>query len=82
MTVDDVAGVTKLAAATVRKYVLHKTIPFVKIGAAVRFKPSEIESWINRKARSEVRMAGREEPGIKAGELFSPEKPEDVKHGE
>jgi excisionase family DNA binding protein len=49
MTVGEVAGVTKLTVATLRKYVLRKTIPFVKIGAAVRFKPSEIEKWINRK---------------------------------
>jgi excisionase family DNA binding protein len=73
MTVSEVAGITKLAAATVRKYVLRKTIPFVKIGAAVRFRPSDIEGWINRKSEeSGVRNEelGEKEPDLKDGELF------------
>jgi excisionase family DNA binding protein len=67
MTVDDVAGITKLAVATVRKYVLRKTIPFVKIGAAVRFKPSEIEKWITGKNEESGMKGG--EPGEGNGEL-------------
>jgi excisionase family DNA binding protein len=73
MTVDEVAGITKLAAATVRKYVLRKTIPFVKIGAAVRFKPSEIEKWIsgkNEKLGTSNEQLGGKEPDLKEGELF------------
>jgi excisionase family DNA binding protein len=77
MTVSDVAGITKLAVATVRKYVLRKTIPFVKIGTAVRFRPSEIEGWINRK-NAEWQMRNAE---AKERELFPPEELEAVKNG-
>jgi excisionase family DNA binding protein len=65
MTAEEVAGVTRLAVATVRKYVLRKSIPFLKIGASVRFRPSEIEDWIARR--------GRGAEGKSAGELFSEE---------
>jgi predicted DNA-binding transcriptional regulator AlpA len=46
MDVDDVAEFTKLRAATIRKYVLRRSIPFHKVLKAVRFVPSEIEAWI------------------------------------
>jgi predicted DNA-binding transcriptional regulator AlpA len=46
LDVDEVAGITQLKAATIRKYVLQRSIPFHKILKAVRFVPSEIEAWI------------------------------------
>jgi len=46
LTVPEVAAATKLKPATIRKYVLNGTIPFHKVGATVRFRPSEIEHWI------------------------------------
>ncbi|GHV65136.1 hypothetical protein AGMMS49587_18880 [Spirochaetia bacterium] len=46
MDVDDVAEIMGLQAATIRKYVLERSIPFHKIIKAVRFVPSEIEAWI------------------------------------
>jgi excisionase family DNA binding protein len=47
LNIFDVSEITKIKVATLRKYVLRGTIPFRKLGAAVRFKPSEIEAWIN-----------------------------------
>ncbi|GHU85513.1 hypothetical protein FACS189473_4580 [Spirochaetia bacterium] len=48
MTVEEVAAYLKLAAQTIRKYVLQKAIPYRKINSAVRFRLSEIEKWVDR----------------------------------
>jgi len=47
LTVTDLAAVLKLAEQTIRRWVLKRQIPFHKIGKAVRFKPSEIERWVD-----------------------------------
>ena len=51
MTIADVAEKMSLTEWAIRRYVQQKTIPYLKIGAAVRFLPSEVEEWIkaNRK---------------------------------
>ncbi|GHV93197.1 hypothetical protein AGMMS50268_37000 [Spirochaetia bacterium] len=48
LDVDDVAKLTKLSVAAIRKYVLLHQIPFHKIFKAIRFRPSEIDEWINQ----------------------------------
>jgi hypothetical protein len=40
-------GDGKLSGQTIRRYVLNKTIPYHKIQKAVRFRLSEIETWID-----------------------------------
>jgi hypothetical protein len=35
-----------LRESTVRKYTCLRLIPFLKLNAAVRFRPSELESWV------------------------------------
>jgi excisionase family DNA binding protein len=47
LTIEELAVMLKLSEQTIRRYVLNKTIPYRKIGKAVRFRPSEIEKWIN-----------------------------------
>lgn len=39
---------TQIKIPTIRKFVLLKRIPYVKIGKLVRFRPQEIETWIER----------------------------------
>jgi len=46
MTVKEVAAMVQLAEQTIRRYVMNKEIPFHKIIRAVRFKPCEIEKWV------------------------------------
>jgi excisionase family DNA binding protein len=46
MTIAEVAEATALKVPTIRKYVLRGTIPFVRLGGAIRFSPREIEWWI------------------------------------
>ena len=48
--VQEVAAALKISVQTVYRYVANDEIPFHKIIRAIRFKPSEIESWIESKA--------------------------------
>jgi len=68
LTIEELAGVLKLAEQTIRRYVLNRRIPFRKIGEkAVRFRPSEIEQWVN-----EGGMSGYVDNSAEiAGDLFS-----------
>ena len=47
LTIEELAGHLKLAAQTIRRYVLNREIPFHKIRKVVRFRLSEIERWID-----------------------------------
>jgi excisionase family DNA binding protein len=49
--VSEVAATIQVSLQTVYRYVANGEIPFHKLNKAVRFKPSEIESWMeSRKA--------------------------------
>jgi excisionase family DNA binding protein len=46
MTVKDVAEYLQIAEKTVRNRVHRNEIPYVKAGAALRFRRAEIDQWI------------------------------------
>ena len=48
--VREVAAVLQISEQTVYRYVASGEIPFHKLNRSVRFKPSEIERWIESKA--------------------------------
>ena len=49
--VNEVAAAIQVSEQTIYRYVASGEIPFHKLNRAVRFKPSEIESWMeSRKA--------------------------------
>ena len=80
--VNEVAAALQISAQTVYRYVANGEIPFHKLNRAVRFKPSEIENWIE--SRIESRM-----PGAMAirnenldGGLFNETKPVETEGGE
>jgi excisionase family DNA binding protein len=53
LKVEEVAALIQISAKTIYRYVENGKIPFCKIGGFVRFKPSEIEKWLdNREAVS------------------------------
>jgi excisionase family DNA binding protein len=54
LTIGDVALITKIKVCTRRKHILRRSVPFVKLGAAIRFRPAEIEAWIETAARAGV----------------------------
>jgi excisionase family DNA binding protein len=67
LTIAEMAGLVKqLSEQTIRRYVLNRTIPYHKIHKAVRFRLSEIETWIDGGGIS----AGLAGPDVPAGELF------------
>jgi excisionase family DNA binding protein len=47
--VQDVAKALQISVQTVYRYVAEGEIPFYKLNRSVRFKPSEIERWIENK---------------------------------
>ena len=57
--VNDVAAAIQVSVQTVYRYVADGEIPFHKLSRAVRFKPSEIESWMeSRKAGATMNQNG------------------------
>jgi len=53
LDVGQVAEMLGLSIATIRKWVLTKYIPYLKIGRVIRFSASEIQDWT--KGKSAVR---------------------------
>ncbi|MDR0473631.1 MAG: helix-turn-helix domain-containing protein [Treponema sp.] len=47
LTVSELAAALKLREQTIRRYIVRRAIPYCKILRAVRFRPSEIEKWID-----------------------------------
>jgi excisionase family DNA binding protein len=64
LTVKELAAVLKLTEQTIQRYVLRKEIPFHKIMRAVRFRPSEINCWIDNGG-----LIANEELGMRNEEL-------------
>jgi excisionase family DNA binding protein len=46
LTIAELAEHIKLSEQTIRRYVLNREIPYHKIKKVIRFKPSEVERWI------------------------------------
>jgi excisionase family DNA binding protein len=53
ITVDELAGKLKISRVYVYKLVRMKRIPYFHINKAVRFSPSEIQSWLDEKRGQE-----------------------------
>jgi excisionase family DNA binding protein len=51
LTCAQVAKLTQLSNSTIRRYIMNKTIPYLKIGNSVRFRESDIEKWLSKKKR-------------------------------
>ena len=62
MTVEEVAAYLKLSPGTIYNKVSRDEIPFLKLGGAVRFRRSEIDSW----AEAHRRDSGEPEPDSEA----------------
>jgi excisionase family DNA binding protein len=57
MTIVEVAKFTKLKVPTLRKYVAKESIPFQRLGSAIRFKPSEIQAWVDSRSHGSAAVA-------------------------
>jgi predicted DNA-binding transcriptional regulator AlpA len=65
LDVNDVARITKLSVAAIRKFVLQRQIPYHKLLKAVRFRPSEVDDWITSDGMVVIAAAALDE-----GDLF------------
>lgn len=45
-TVDRLAEYLDVPIPTIRDWCYKRTIPFIKVGRLVRFKPKDIETWL------------------------------------
>jgi excisionase family DNA binding protein len=63
LTIREVAGILKLSVQTIRRYVMRGEIPYHKVCRAVRFKPSEIQRWVEDRGAMADRGQGRESGG-------------------
>ena len=54
ITAKEVAVMVQLSEQTIRRYVMLKQIPFHKIIRAVRFKPCEIQKWVEEKKAGKI----------------------------
>ena len=47
----DLSAYLKLSENTLRRYVMDRRIPFIKIGnKAIRFKPDQINAWLKNQS--------------------------------
>ena len=63
LTIEELAGYLKLAVQTIRRYVLNREIPYCKIKKVVRFRLSEIESWVENRAMVPADTGKEEQDG-------------------
>jgi excisionase family DNA binding protein len=47
LTIRELAAACKVTEQTIQRFILRKEIPYRKIKRMVRFRPSEINEWIN-----------------------------------
>ncbi|GHU86679.1 hypothetical protein FACS189476_00300 [Spirochaetia bacterium] len=72
LTYDDVAALTKIKIGTLRKYVLRDCIPYCKLNGFIRFKPLELQKWIEDNLHRPVKV-GAKQPVRLPAQLFEGE---------
>jgi excisionase family DNA binding protein len=63
MTAMDVAEFVKLSLTSVRRLTMNKKIPCYKINRSVRYKPNEIETWLESRKQAVIADAAKTEGG-------------------
>jgi excisionase family DNA binding protein len=63
LTLKELAMALKVTEQTVQRYVMRKEIPYRKIMRMVRFRPSEINRWIDNGGLAESMKKGGETEG-------------------
>jgi excisionase family DNA binding protein len=65
LDVQEVAAMLGLSTATIRKWVLVRSIPYHKMGKAVRFSSSEVQEWVKDRLVTPDRKRNAGEGGKK-----------------
>jgi excisionase family DNA binding protein len=50
-TVAELSGATKIAKSTIYEWVQEEYIPHIKVGGCIRFRPSEVMTWLDKHAK-------------------------------
>jgi excisionase family DNA binding protein len=50
LTVKEVSAITGLAPDTIYKMISQRRIPFVRVGRLRKFRPKDIETWIDQQS--------------------------------
>ena len=58
LTIRELAGILRLSEQTIQRYVLKREIPCLKIRKVIRFRPADIEAWVQTAIRAEREAAG------------------------
>lgn len=51
MTVKELAAHLKIGERTLRRYYKEKGLPFVMVGSQYRFRPDQVERWLEDQSR-------------------------------
>jgi excisionase family DNA binding protein len=78
LDINEVARLTKISKPTLRRYVLLKQIPYYKVICAIRFRASEIQTWLENFKQGDVNTVPYTAKAVKPaeGELPFAEKTE------
>jgi excisionase family DNA binding protein len=49
ISVDDLAGMLRLAPQTIRNWVAQRKLPYIRVGRRTMFRRKSIEAWLDRK---------------------------------
>ena len=60
LTINEAAEVLQLKPSTIYMYVCQRKIPFVKIQSSVRFRPRDLEVWVERRFVKPLNGGGHE----------------------
>jgi len=52
LNIHQVSELIGIKEGTLRAWIFQRRIPFIKIGALVRFREKEIESWLSKSIKS------------------------------
>ncbi len=47
LNISQASEILGVAPVTIRLWISQKKIPYYKVGKSIKFKPSEIEAWVN-----------------------------------
>jgi len=74
LTVEELAAYFKLSVQTVRRWILNNDVPFHKVNHSVRFRLSEIETWVKKHNFVEKAKEAENYGGVLFPELETVEK--------
>lgn len=53
LTITDLASLLQVSPQSIRKWIFQRSIPYINVGRLIRFKPSEIDRWLNETSHKE-----------------------------